>query len=78
VEDTLVLTVRNHGTAIPPEIIGSLFKPFAREETRSSQNGLGLGLYIASEIAKAHGGALSVTSSEESTDFSFRMALRGA
>ena len=32
---------------------------------RPSQQGLGLGLYIASEIAKAHGGTIDVTSTPE-------------
>ncbi|WP_214679991.1 ATP-binding protein, partial [Escherichia coli] len=37
---------------------------------------LGLGLYIASQIAKAHGGELTVSSTEEETRFTFRMPLR--
>jgi signal transduction histidine kinase len=35
-----------------------------------------LGLYIASEIARAHGGMLSVSSTLEETCFTFRMPLR--
>jgi phosphoserine phosphatase RsbU/P len=42
---------------------------------RPSQQGLGLGLFIASEIARAHGGTLTVTSSSEATRFTFRMPL---
>ena len=72
---SLILTVSNRGRVIPAGIMESLFKPFAREQNRASQNGLGLGLYIASEVAKAHGGSLSVTSTDESTDFIFRMPL---
>jgi sigma-B regulation protein RsbU (phosphoserine phosphatase) len=52
-----------------------LFHPFFRASTRRSQQGLGLGLYIASEIARAHGGALNVTSSGGETRFSFSMPL---
>jgi sigma-B regulation protein RsbU (phosphoserine phosphatase) len=36
---------------------------------------LGLGLHIASEIAKAHGGALEVASTLQETRFTFRMPL---
>ncbi|WP_347337489.1 ATP-binding protein [Bradyrhizobium arachidis] len=32
-----------------------LFEPFFRGKARASKQGLGLGLYIASQIAKAHG-----------------------
>jgi signal transduction histidine kinase len=71
----LVLWVANGGEPILPETIERLFQPFFRGELRPSQQGLGLGLYIASEIAKAHGGALEVVSTPEETRFTFRMPL---
>jgi hypothetical protein len=40
------------------------------------REGLGLGLYIASEIAKAHGGTLDAVSNPAETRFTFRMPLR--
>jgi sigma-B regulation protein RsbU (phosphoserine phosphatase) len=40
---------------------------------RPSRKGLGLGLFIASEIAKAHSGHLEVTSTSEETRFRFTM-----
>jgi len=40
---------------------------------RPSRQGLGLGLYIASEIARAHGGVITATSDESETAFTFRM-----
>ena len=40
---------------------------------KQSLQGLGLGLYIASEIARAHGGTLYVNSSADETRFTFRM-----
>ena len=67
------LSVINGGLPIPPEAMERLFKPFTREEAHPSQNGLGLGLYIASEIAKAHNGSLTVTSNKDETCFVFRM-----
>jgi signal transduction histidine kinase len=69
----LVLTVSNAGEPIPPEALQRLFQPFTREDFRPSQQGLGLGLYIAFEIARAHGGKLEVTSTTEETRFTFRM-----
>jgi phosphoserine phosphatase RsbU/P len=69
----LTIWVTNGGDPISPEAIERLFQPFFRGEVRHRQQGLGLGLYIASEIAKAHEGAVSVASSSEETRFTFRM-----
>jgi signal transduction histidine kinase len=72
-DDGFDLSVANLGQPIPPETLGRLFQPFSRASDRPGQQGLGLGLYIASEIARAHGGLLEVTSSPEETHFTFRM-----
>jgi K+-sensing histidine kinase KdpD len=71
------LAVRNKGTPIPAEIRDRLFQPFSRGEEWSHRQGLGLGLYIASEIARAHGGTIEVASSDEQTCFTFTMPLDG-
>lgn len=71
----LEFSVRNKGEKIPEDLLPTLFEPFTREGKRKSQNGLGLGLYISSEIARAHNAALICTSTDEETCFSFRMAL---
>lgn len=52
-----------------------LFEPFFRGNAHASRQGLGLGLYIASQIAKAHGGALTVSSTTDETRFTFTMPL---
>ncbi len=70
----IVMSVSNHGTPIPAELHDQLFSPFTRETDRSSQNGLGLGLYICSEIAKAHDGTLSFISSDKETSFTFNFS----
>lgn len=75
-EDQLELTVCNSGTPIPAATMTRLFTPFARGEVRPSQQGLGLGLYIASEIARAHGGTIDVTSTPERTCFILRIPLQ--
>jgi signal transduction histidine kinase len=76
------LSVSNFGPPIPAAALEKLFQPFFRGETRANQQGLGqqglgLGLYIASEIARAHGGTLAAASSPEKTTFTFRMRSRG-
>jgi signal transduction histidine kinase len=60
------LEVHNEGAPIPAEVLPFLFDPFRRGNTRSHKDGLGLGLYIAQQIVRAHGGALTVESSEGS------------
>ncbi len=75
VDGGVELAVTNGGMPIPPEAMPSLFRPFVRASERPSQQGLGLGLYIASEIAKAHGGTLEAISVPGSTTFTFRMPV---
>jgi signal transduction histidine kinase len=69
------LSVANSGDPIPPEALERLFQPFYRVSAQDSRQGLGLGLYIASEIARAHGGTITVASSPQETSFTFRMPL---
>lgn len=59
--------ILNGGEPIPEDRLVHIFDPFVRGGTESSRSrsGLGLGLYITSEIVKAHGGTLQVSSSRE-------------
>lgn len=67
-EEDVVITVHNHGAAILVEDLPTLFEPFRKRD--ASSGGLGLGLFIVKEIAKAHGGAATVQSTaEEGTTF---------
>jgi sigma-B regulation protein RsbU (phosphoserine phosphatase) len=68
------LSVANRGEAIPASTRARLFQPFARGADRRGQ-GLGLGLYICAEIARAHGGTLDVASTDVETRFTFKMPL---
>ncbi|MES2922389.1 MAG: PAS domain-containing sensor histidine kinase [Verrucomicrobiota bacterium] len=72
------LSVSNTGDPIPADMLERLFQPFTRDEVRPSLQGLGLGLYIASQIANAHGGELNAISTVEETRFTFRMPLHGS
>ncbi|MHC1652191.1 GAF domain-containing sensor histidine kinase [Stenotrophomonas maltophilia] len=73
----LALDVHNAG-CIPSERLDSIFSPFSREKGELPRPGLGLGIYIASEIARSHGGVLEVASSESAgTRFTFQMQGAG-
>ena len=67
------LSVSNSGDDIEPSALERLFQPFFRGRIRGSREGLGLGLYICCEIAKAHGGTLTMTSKDGTTRFTLRM-----
>lgn len=64
----VLLTVTNPGPVIASSALATLFDPFVRAASVASshkrQGGMGLGLYIAREIVTAHGGTISVASSE--------------
>ncbi|MBT2792939.1 ATP-binding protein [Paraburkholderia strydomiana] len=74
------IAVTNRGPAIPPPVLCRVFEPLERgpgAETRpGSQDSLGLGLYIAREIARAHGGEVDARSDESATVFTVRLPRR--
>ena len=63
------LSVVNKGSRIPTSVAERLFEPFYRAPAGTGHKGLGLGLYIAAEIARAHGGDLKVSSGDDETRF---------
>jgi signal transduction histidine kinase len=77
-ENEVTLTVHNFGRPIPQHAIGTLFDPMVRMgavEKSRPHGSVGLGLYICREIAVAHGGSITVTSSlEEGTTFMVRLS----
>jgi len=69
-----VFEVWNAGEPIPPGSLEKVFEPFWRGSLSSNRLGLGLGLYICSQIASAHGGTISVMSTREAgTRFTVRL-----
>ena len=67
---SVTLSVLNQGSPIPEHALRRLFQPFFRGSGGEPQAGLGLGLYIVSEIVKSHGGPIDVRSSrDEGTRF---------
>lgn len=69
------LAVSNGGNAITKAALEKLFEPFFRAETAPNQQGLGLGLFIVAEIARAHGGSIQASSTPQETCFRFKMPL---
>lgn len=69
----LQISITNRGGQIPPAVKALLFEPFKRAEPGSSQNGLGLGLYISKQIADRHGGDIEVESDAGETTFTLRI-----
>jgi signal transduction histidine kinase len=63
------ISVSNQGPPIPDEAMPLLFTAFHRGDVQPNEKGLGLGLYIAQEIARAHGGEIHVASTPEQTTF---------
>jgi two-component system, OmpR family, sensor kinase len=70
-----LVTVQNEGPGIPPDLMPHLFERYARGQ---KSLGLGLGLYVAHQVALAHGGALTADSSPgQGARFTLRLPLSG-
>ena len=54
-DDEVIVSIKDSGTGIDPEILPRLFTKFA---TTKSESGTGLGLYISKNIIEAHGGKM--------------------
>ena len=70
-----VITVADDGEQIDPEFAEHIFEPFARgDKARTTNGGTGLGLGIASQIVKMHGGRLELDcQAEEGYTKAFRI-----
>ncbi|QHI98137.1 PAS domain S-box protein [Xylophilus rhododendri] len=65
-EEHFAISVHNEGRPIPADLLPRLFQPLVRGvENAGEASSVGLGLYIVDAIVKAHGGAMSVSSSAE-------------
>jgi signal transduction histidine kinase len=70
------MAVTNAGPRIPDEVKRQLFKPFWRGSVKVAREGLGLGLFIVSEIARSHGGSIDVVTSDTATSFIYKVRRR--
>ena len=69
------LTVENQASPLPRETMLKLFQPFFRSPDKQANQGLGLGLFIADELARAHGGTLKVEQGSGKIAFILEMKL---
>jgi signal transduction histidine kinase len=73
------LAVHNRGPAIPAELVDKIFEPLERVELASTNHSIGLGLYIVQQIIAAHGGTITVESSDDvGTVFCVRLPAEAA
>jgi signal transduction histidine kinase len=65
-ESFVTVTVTDNGIGIPTESLSKVFDRFFRMQTKQNENigGIGLGLYITSQIIRKHGGSITVRSNE--------------
>ena len=68
-----VIEVRDRGPGIAPEDMQRIFERFERATSMRNYGGFGLGLYVAREIARAHGGSIQV---ENAADGGARFTAR--
>ena len=66
------LSVEDHGTGIPSDVLPKIFEPFY--STKPKESGTGLGLSISYGIVQNHGGRIEVTS-EPGSGTTFRVLL---
>jgi PAS domain S-box-containing protein len=77
-DEQVAVEVSNRGT-IPSDLLPQIFEPFRSSRQYSSRgDGLGLGLFIAKAIARAHGGGLEVESSDDATTFRLTLPRNAA
>jgi signal transduction histidine kinase len=75
--DMVAVTVENTGRPIPPEVQARIFERFHRGAVGENVPGYGLGLNLARELARLHGGDLRLVGSNE-TGTRFELQLRRA
>ena len=74
INDKVEIGVKDNGNGIPQKVLDKIFQPFFT--TKPAGQGTGLGLSLAYDIIKAHGGELKVETKEgEGSEFIIQLSL---
>jgi CheY-like chemotaxis protein/two-component sensor histidine kinase len=78
--DNLVLRIKDTGIGIAPEVLQNIFSPFyqGKQSLNDFKGGLGVGLMLASTLARLHGGTLTAQSEGvgKGSEFTLRLPIR--
>ena len=75
--DGIDLVVADEGPGIPADHREQLFEAFSRiNETAAGKEGVGLGLYVVSQLAGTMGGQIDLTSSTKGTTFTLHIPCK--
>lgn len=76
-KDTITVAFQNQGPTIPPDLLSSIFDKFNRldDARKSDTGGAGLGLSIADEIIRLHGGEISAQSENNTITFTVSLPV---
>jgi signal transduction histidine kinase len=74
----IAVEISNEGAPIPADLLPFIFEPFrrARQPAHFKAGHLGLGLYIAHEVVRAHGGCIDARCADGTTTFRVRLPRR--
>jgi two-component system, NtrC family, sensor kinase len=74
VDSKVLISVKDNGNGIPKDIVDKVFQPFFT--TKPTGQGTGLGLSLAYDIIKAHGGQIKVeTKQGEGSEFMIQLPI---
>ncbi len=77
-EEHLCISVRDHGVGIPEEDLQRVFDRFTQSDMSATRafSGVGMGLHIARQVCRAHGGDVSVASTVgEGSNFTIELPI---
>jgi signal transduction histidine kinase len=77
VEDGIDISIADEGPGVPADKRDQLFEAFARiEETAAGQEGVGLGLFVVSQLVAAMNGRIDLASSSRGTTFNIHVPCK--